>query len=86
MPTITFYVDHVCERVVGRSWQPLRKFDVIPALAVGQLGAYSYETFDALKASLCDQAAKQGFPIELTWKDSRYGREIVSVKKVEAAA
>ena len=47
-----------------------------------------YGTFDPFVASLCDQAEKQGFQVDVTWRETRFGREIVKggARKAEAAA
>lgn len=39
-----------------------------------------YETVSDLKASLCERAKATNCWVDLVWKDSKYGREIVSVE------
>lgn len=73
MPSLTSHIRRVLPRTVGR-YQPVTKFDICTEDAL-------YETFDAFKASLCDQAAQQGFAVRIVWRDSRFGREMVSVTR-----
>lgn len=45
-----------------------------------------YETVSDFKASLCERAKARNCWIDLVWKDSRYGREIVSVELGQVVA
>jgi hypothetical protein len=39
-----------------------------------------YQTVDHWRASLCEQAKVTGLPLQVTWRDHRFGRELVSVE------
>lgn len=76
MPMVTTTVDRVRERPV-QTWKGRRvKYDVYVPQGV-------YETWDVLKASLCDRASKTGRAVRLGLKDSRFGPEIVSAEFAE---
>ena len=49
-------------------------------------GGNIYSTLDAWKASLCEQARRQNTPIEIGWRDTRYGPEIVTATFPKAQA
>lgn len=80
MPILTTRIQgvtwHYCRIGAG---QRKKKYDVLIA------GRNSVETWDPLKASLCERAAIQGFEVRLGLKDSRHGEEIVSVDRVESS-
>lgn len=80
MPSITIRVRSVLPRTVGYGRDALTKHDVLSE------GAGIFETFSQLKASLCERASVQGFPVRIVWKDSRWGREIVHVEKATEVA
>jgi hypothetical protein len=82
MPTTRIRVWNVAGPYhVGQRPPYLTKFDVNADDA-------QYGTFDPFVASLCEQAGKQKFLVEVTWRDTRYGREIVrgGARKSEEAA
>lgn len=78
MPITIIRVAEVRERPVKGGYL---KYDILPAVHWGTPHAATYETFDPMKASLCQRAAELDFPVEILWKDSRYGREIVTVTR-----
>jgi len=81
MPTTRVIIRNVIAYHVGPWHAPINKFTV-------NVDGQQYSTFDAFVASLCDQAAKQGFEVDVIWRDTRYGREIVKggARRAEAAA
>lgn len=81
MPTTVIDVDRVLTRPVGRQygWQGTA-YDVIPVVAPGTSSAPLFQTLNPLKASLCERAAATQQPVEIVWKDGRYGRDIVTVR------
>ena len=85
MPIDTIQVARVSQRWVGFSHRQ-RKYDVTAELPPGSSWAPTFETFDPLKATLCDRARIKGWSVQIGWKDSRYGREIVTVELVKETA
>ncbi len=84
MPTTTIHVYRVNPYIVTSHGD---KF-LIDSRTQGGIPNGQYQTWDPLVASLCDQASKQSFAVDVTWRDTRYGREIVrgGARKSEAAA
>ena len=56
------------------------KFDVFPRVPTDSLMAPVFSTFDAHAAAQCRRAQEQRRPVTLTWQETRYGREIVTVQ------
>lgn len=42
--------------------------------------AVQYETVDRWRASVCERARETGQLVKVTWRDSRFGRELVDVE------
>lgn len=78
MPMDMIAVADVTVRPIGRGTP---KYDVRPVMADGQVYAPIYETFDPLTASLCERAKVRGFFVVIGWRETRYGREIVTVRR-----
>ena len=84
MPIDTIQVARVTQRWVGRhTRKQQRKYDIVAALPPGSSWAPQFETFNVLQASLCERAMLKGWSVRIGWKDSRYGREIVTVDLVK---
>lgn len=83
MPMVTVYVASVRPMFLPHG---LTRYQVFTRRAPGEIWSEMYSTLDSLKASLCDQAAKQGFAVVIGSRETRYGPEIVTVEPAEVAA
>lgn len=84
MPITTIAVASVTDRPVRSThlWdqRKLVKYDVQAAMEPGQGFAPLYETFDPLKASLCLRAKQTGSRVTIGWRETKYGRDIITVE------
>ncbi len=87
MPTTTIRVYSVRSTHVGQRPPYLEKFQIMSCTEAG-IPNGQYGTFDPFVASLCDQAAKQQFAVDVTWRDTTYGRDIIKggARRSEEAA
>lgn len=79
MPIITCQIRAVDSYKVRNH---VMRFDVLAVPAQGDQMFVS--TVNQWQASLCQRARDLNAPVTLTWKDGRYGRELVSVELVAA--
>lgn len=77
MPIKTLYVSGVRPRYVAHG---VTRYEVFTKETPDGFWSEKYSTRDALKASLCDQAAKQGRTVTIGARDTVYGPEIVTVE------
>ena len=77
MPTEFCTVDRVLETDTARPG--LTRYDVNVTSLTGTLGT-SYETVDVWVAARCQRARDRREPVALTWKESRFGKQIVEVR------
>lgn len=81
MPTHTIHVASVHARTVGRGGVSYTKYDVIidpPYVSDGRSLIGIFETWSAFVASLCERSIVVQRPVQIVWKDSRFGKEIIS--------
>lgn len=45
-----------------------------------------YQTLNAWKATLCEQAKAKHLPVRVTWEPSKYGKRLVRAELIEDAA
>lgn len=77
MPTVFVTVERVLE---GMTTKPdVIRYDVNTHETSAALGE-TYHTLDPWVASLCNRAMALEQPIALTWRDTRYGKQITHVR------
>jgi hypothetical protein len=64
---------------------PTRRPGWTQFLITGHTVAYpstteQYSTVNPFQASLCERAKETQLPVQVTWKDSRWGRDMVAVE------
>lgn len=80
MPRVNLRIDRIDDTSVTGS----PRFLVTGDPTDGSKGSFTVLTFDPWRASLCERAKTLGVPVDLVWKDGRYGKEIVAVSIQDA--
>ena len=81
-----FFVGRVTSRVVGHPYGKVtQKFDIHARVQTPlHAGRNTYSTFSAEAARLAGLALQQGTPVEVTYRDTRWGRDLVDLRLAPA--
>lgn len=77
MPSELVTVDDVLETLIT---DDLMRYDINVHLQPCGTVGLSYTTTNPWLASLCQQCARTGQILQIVWKDSRYGKQIVAAE------
>ena len=82
MPMIRCHIAFVDESQTRE--RDVRRFDIYTTEPFTDHGHQRLNTVNQFRAALCKEAARLGLELEIGWRDTRFGPEVITVEKVAA--